>query len=75
MINCYDLQKSHTGVHGVTGLLAVNHVEEVYPSERDTATNLHVHILFIRIALEIIMKRRNVMTYAAQVRSILAMFK
>ena len=64
----YDLQKSHTGVHGVIGLLAVNHVEEVYPSERDTATNLHVYILFIRIVLEMIMKRRNVMTDVAQVR-------
>ena len=75
MINCYDIQKSHTGVHGATGLLAVNHVEEVYPSERDTATDLHVHILSIRIALEMIMKRRNVMTDAAQVRLVLAMFK
>ena len=68
MIKFYDLQKSHTGVHGAIGLLAVKHVEEVYPSERDTATNRYVNILFIRIVLEMIMNRRNVTTDVAQVR-------
>ena len=71
VIFSYFIQKSHTGVHGAIGLLVVKHVEEVYPSERDIAIKLDVRILFIRIALEMIMNRRNVMTDVAQVRSVL----
>ena len=67
-------QQDHTGVHGAIGLLVVKHVEEVYPSERDTAIKLDVHTLYIRIALEMIMKKRNVTSDVAQVRSILATF-
>ena len=62
-----SLQKSHTGVHGGTGLLAVKHVEEVYPSEGGIATSLNVHTLFIRIVLVMIMKRRNALSDVAQV--------
>ena len=53
----FNLQKSHTGVPGGSGRFVVKHVEVVYPSESDSATNLDVHIPFITSALGMIMKR------------------
>lgn len=61
------LQKSHTGVHGVIGLPVVRRVEEVYPSEGGIATNLIVLIPFIKIALEMAMKKRNAINSVVQV--------
>ena len=67
-------QRSHTGAHGDTGPFVVSHVEVVYPSESDSATNPNVHIQYIRNALEMIMKRKNVMIDVVQVSIILYLY-
>ena len=60
-------QKNHTGVNGRAGLCAARSVEVEYHTERGSVTNQNVHILTIKIVMEVTMKRRSATSIAVQV--------
>ena len=69
MISCSFSQKNHTGVYGRTGLSVARSVEVEYLTERGSVFHQNVHTLIpcTTNAMEMIMKKRNVINSAVQV--------
>ena len=63
------IQRNLTGVNGKTGLPAVGVVEAEYLIERGTVINPNVHILIIKLAMEMTMNRSSAMSNVVQVRN------